>query len=289
VDLSYSAPIGGPASVTASATTAVVLATFTPPPMGDEPQSVIVTATGRTHHLSVSVTVGFALPILLAGQTATNQLWGLATPTLGYSLSIQGNGVIIDKWRTDPSGPIPSNTWNSPPLHGSASDTGRLVMQTDGNLVLYGPNGANWATGTNGTGSHNYALLQTNGNLVVYNSSNKALWSSAVGRIWPSKLTTGQELSVTNRLADGRFSAYINSLGDFVVAGVHTWHTPAAGAGAHLLMQTNGNVVLYNHLGHSVWSSGTANKGGVTLLLQSDGNLVLYNSAGHSVWATHTN
>lgn len=56
-----------------------------------------------------------------------------------------------------------------------------LIMQNDGNLVLYKDNGDDtgtpiWATGTNPNGS--YAIMQDDGNLVVYDSNNKPLWAS---------------------------------------------------------------------------------------------------------------
>jgi hypothetical protein len=57
----------------------------------------------------------------------------------------------------------------------------RLVMQADGNLVLYrilatGGLTATWSTGT--TGANNRVVMQSDGNLVVYNASNQALWQS---------------------------------------------------------------------------------------------------------------
>ncbi len=54
-------------------------------------------------------------------------------------------------------------------------------------------------------------------------------------------------------------------------------------------LQNDGNVVLYNASGRSLWASGTAGKGGVALNMQGDGNLVLRSSRGSSVWSTATN
>jgi D-alanyl-D-alanine carboxypeptidase len=51
-----------------------------------------------------------------------------------------------------------------------------LLMQDDGNLVLYGPSGAVWATGTQGAG--NAATMQEDGNLVVYSHYGIPLWDS---------------------------------------------------------------------------------------------------------------
>ena len=53
----------------------------------------------------------------------------------------------------------------------------KLIMQTDGNLVLYDAAGtAHWASQTQGTG--NTATFQADGNLVVYDAQHQALWSS---------------------------------------------------------------------------------------------------------------
>jgi hypothetical protein len=46
-----------------------------------------------------------------------------------------------------------------------------LVMQTDGNLVEYGPGGPMWSSNTPGSGGSNRLVMQTDGNLVMYTSS----------------------------------------------------------------------------------------------------------------------
>ncbi|MFJ5274637.1 protein kinase [Streptomyces sp. NPDC088358] len=53
----------------------------------------------------------------------------------------------------------------------------KLIMQTDGNLVLYDESGkARWASRTQGPG--NTAVFQEDGNLVVYGAQAKPLWAS---------------------------------------------------------------------------------------------------------------
>jgi hypothetical protein len=65
----------------------------------------------------------------------------------------------------------------------SRGDTYRLTLQTDGNLVEYGPfNIVYWASGTNGK-TVIEAVLQTDGNLVLYGPANAdgsahAVWAS---------------------------------------------------------------------------------------------------------------
>lgn len=58
-----------------------------------------------------------------------------------------------------------------------SSNTARLIMQSDGNLVIYDEfNRARWASNTVGRGWT--ARLQTDGNFVVYTRSNRPVWAS---------------------------------------------------------------------------------------------------------------
>lgn len=57
-----------------------------------------------------------------------------------------------------------------------------LRYQSDGNLVLYGPGGAVWSSGTAGEGGL-YAEMQPDGNFVVYHASGADPWESATAGI----------------------------------------------------------------------------------------------------------
>ncbi|MDQ2839234.1 MAG: hypothetical protein M3Y89_17790 [Actinomycetota bacterium] len=57
-----------------------------------------------------------------------------------------------------------------------------LIMQYDGNLVVYGPNGPLWATRTSGVGAH--AVLQDDGNFVVYHGTT-ATFATGTGQRLP--------------------------------------------------------------------------------------------------------
>jgi hypothetical protein len=53
----------------------------------------------------------------------------------------------------------------------------KLVMQGDGNLVIYGKTKAVWSTGTSGRGTAPYTLvMQGDGNLVIYDKNGTAIW-----------------------------------------------------------------------------------------------------------------
>lgn len=53
----------------------------------------------------------------------------------------------------------------------------RLIMQLDGNLVLYQGSQPIWNTGTV-SGNPGWAVMQADGNLVVYNGSNVPIWAT---------------------------------------------------------------------------------------------------------------
>lgn len=67
------------------------------------------------------------------------------------------------------------------------------------------------------------------------------------------------------------------------------WNTGTSGTkGAVLILQNDGNLVLYGPGNRPLWNSGTAGKGGNYLIFQDDGNLVLYRPGGVPVWASNT-
>ncbi|HSW85480.1 MAG TPA: bulb-type lectin domain-containing protein [Candidatus Saccharimonadales bacterium] len=56
---------------------------------------------------------------------------------------------------------------------------GHLIMQPDGNLVLYDASGAyDWQSNTYGSGSNNYLVVQPDGNMVVYKGAGGWAWQS---------------------------------------------------------------------------------------------------------------
>lgn len=63
----------------------------------------------------------------------------------------------------------------------------RLVLQEDGNLVLYSPTRALWASGTNGRRVDNLSLL-ANGNMVLHDNDGNIAWQSRTGGRGPSQL-----------------------------------------------------------------------------------------------------
>jgi surface antigen len=200
----------------------------------------------------------------------------------------------------------------------SPSHAYALVMQGDGNLVLYGPGGAVWSSGTTTPGS--YAVIQHDGNLVVYNPAHAALWHSTTygfdgasldvqddgnlviyqnGRpLWDystgplyNGLTSNQSLGVDQllRSVDHRFTLVMQGDGNLVEYqdGVGAlWSSNTSVPGSYAVMQGDGNLVVYPPDGSPPWSTTTSDKPGARLVLQSDGNLVIYQGAT-AVWDRH--
>jgi hypothetical protein len=193
-----------------------------------------------------------------------------------------------------------------------ASNTGgvgqapfRLVVQNDGNMVIYDRNGtATWSSNTWSQGVAPYRLvMQDDRNLVLYDSNNKATWSS----------NTYQQLAYDTLECDnhlyqngfilsrnGRYYARLQDDGNFVCYNSNQfinqnafWATNTGGIGRgpfKLVPQNDGNLCLYDSTGKCTWSSNTWQKGQAPyrMVMQDDRNLVLYDSRNLAVWASNT-
>ena len=175
----------------------------------------------------------------------------------------------------------------------------KLILQGDGNLVLYTQNMRPvWATGTDGNPGA-WLALQEDGNLVLYSSSNSPLWSTGTSHIPLLSAYTfnnvaggcmlpGQMLSVPNRnyklilQGDGNLVLYTQNMRP-------VWATGTDGKSAYMAcMQGDGNLVLYTQNMRPVWATGTDGNMGATLYLQEDRNLVIYTPSMRPIWNTRT-
>ena len=138
-----------------------------------------------------------------------------------------------------------------------------LTMQTDGNLVLRGADGAAaWASGTRGAG--NRMLVQDDGNLVVRRPDGSAAWSTGTTRVL---LAAGEAAPAGTRFVVDRS---VLELGGLTV------------------VQSDGNVVSRTGEGRLLWNTGTSGNPGARLVLQTDGNLVVRRPDGRAVWQSGT-
>jgi hypothetical protein len=84
-----------------------------------------------------------------------------------FFLVMQGDGNLVLYWNGHGA------LWSSV----TANTSGQLAaFQDDGNFVVYGSNGALWNTGTQVAGAR--LAIQDDGNLVIYGPNDKVWWSS---------------------------------------------------------------------------------------------------------------
>lgn len=183
-------------------------------------------------------------------------------------------------------------------MSGSSMSPGSsLVMQSDGNAVVYAPEGAAvWSSGTfDNPGA--WIVLQNDGNLVVYRADGTPAWWSGPDRgadplPAPSGDTVGagQTLlpGMTVTSADDRYRLVMQSDGNAVVYAPNRRPIWSSGtyrfSGSRFVMQPDGNMVVYAPSGAVVWHSATAGSGGVRVTVQVDGNLVEYRADARPVW-----
>jgi Protein kinase domain len=219
--------------------------------------------------------------ILAAGQVlAADQR--LISPDDKYILLMQGDGNLIV------FNPLGMGVWSSEsyPHPGSY-----LQMQRDGNLVVYGS--GHTAIFSSNTGGHpgSDAEIGNDGSLAVYSPAHTVLWSSGPVR---SALHAGETLSQHQTLVspDGSHLVVMQANGDLVLFGpdhVARWSSNTAGhPGADLEMAADGNLILYGPDRAVLWTSNTAGHPGADLEMRDDGNLVVYGPDRAVLWASNT-
>lgn len=182
----------------------------------------------------------------------------------------------------------------------SANGQTVLIMQPDGNLVLYRANAAAlWSTGTGGHPGA-YATVQTDGNFVVYSAGNVPLWWT--GTTGVTALTVQTDGNLVGYPTSGPAEWQAGTGGQEPLTYLGTNHLSVGGQihpnqyirsadGRYFLAaQNDGNIVLYGPGYHVLWSTGTGgHPGGAYIVLQSDGNIVVYSATDTPLWWTGTN
>jgi phosphoribosyl-AMP cyclohydrolase len=165
-----------------------------------------------------------------------------------------------------------------------------LVMQLDGNLVLYSAGGqVLWASRTRWVAGA-WASMQPDGNFVVYSRTRRAVWASGTAQ------HPGAQLAVQ---ANGNLVVYdskgvlwsTGSKDSRLLAGERLepgWYLESPSGLCRLVMQRDGNLVLYSASDQALWMSGTRGVAGAWASMQRDGNFVIYSRTGRAVWASGT-
>lgn len=142
------------------------------------------------------------------------------------------------------------------------------------------------------------ASLTTNGVGTPFNTLLSNTDRAFVRQTYPFSTTKdvlyeGETLNVGESLisSDGRYKLVLQGDGNMVIYNGSnraiwnsgTWGMPID----HAAMQYDGNFVLYDTSGRARWSSNTWNQVGSSLVMQNDGNLIIY-QRGQARWNTNT-
>jgi len=230
----------------------------------------------------------------------------------GQSLT-SSNGQHIAAMQTDGNFVVYTNgqaKWASN-TNGQGTGPFRLLCQDDGNLVVYDATGrATWASGTNGHGDGAHMVMQDDGELAMFDSGDGKMWSTnasamqqvqlhrqqreehktrhLLGWRYKPELQQGQVLTSPN----GHHTATMQTDGNFVVYthGQAKWASNTNGKGTapyRLVMQGDGNLVVYDKNNQATWAAGTNGRGdGAHMVMQDDGELAMYDSLDRKMWTT---
>jgi hypothetical protein len=173
-----------------------------------------------------------------------------------------------------------------------------LMMQTDGNVVLYRGRSAIWSTGT-GNNNGAYLTVQNDGNIVVYSASNAPLWWTGTTSV--TTLTVQTDGNLVGYPTTGPAEWQAGTGGEQPLTYLGTNHLSAgdqihpnqyirSADGRYFLMaQTDGNIVLYGPGYHVLWTTATGgHPGGAYITVQTDGNIVVYSATSAALWWTGT-
>jgi hypothetical protein len=111
-------------------------------------------------------------------------------------------------------------------------------------------------------------------------------------------LTPGEGLRTGEGIfsCDGRFRLDLQTDGNLVLRqatsggnSVVLWQTGvAAPSGSTLVMQADGNLVLYDPAAQALWHTSTWSNQGSSFRIQNDGNLVIYDPDARAIWSSNT-
>lgn len=232
---------------------------------------------GRRRAIQVNI-LGDNIPLEPCGALASGATLArdrsITSCNARYRLTHQGDGNLV---LYNATGGVTKVDWAT---HTAGATLTSLVMQTDGNLVLYSNGVPLWASNTAGQPGATLAV-RDDGLLMVIGKGGATLWVEGCGLLGPnSKLLRGKEI----RSCDRRSSLQHQTDGNVVLYrdGVYdSWATNTMGwATTEFKMQDDGNLVLYGQNGAVAWASDSPGNPDTWLRVQDDGKLILWTPRG---------
>ncbi|OAL44681.1 HET-domain-containing protein [Pyrenochaeta sp. DS3sAY3a] len=172
----------------------------------------------------------------------------------------------------------------------------RLALRPDGNLIYTGPSGILWTSKTSGHPDAHHVSMEQSGSLAIYTADRQLIWTTNTSQ-WATQWTRikvqddGNAVIYSDRNAiwashtcDGKLPESIEhgqSLfpGEMLVSRNNKYR---------LVMQEDRNLVVRSPF-KVIWTSKTAGQMDIKhVIMQMDGNLVMYNDISRAVWASQT-
>lgn len=179
----------------------------------------------------------------------------------------------------------------------------QAIFQNDGNLVVYAPgNRSIFSSNTSGRRA-NKLVVQDDGNVVIYNRSTP-LWATNTnnndsnngnGNGWGFRggsVNPGHEFYKSQKIYSGDRGVYLvlQNDGNLILArsnGEVIWAAATDNKGSKAEFQQDGNLVVYDSYNRAVWSSNSNGRGATRMDVQNDGNLVIYRDST-PIWSSGT-
>lgn len=170
----------------------------------------------------------------------------------------------------------------------SMTRDGRLVVRAGKGRTLYTSgvprNGAN--------ARRSRLVLQNDGNAVIYARGGAALWSARADAL---QLSAGQTLrpGQSRSSSNGRYVLGMSPDGNLVLAengtGRPLWSSQTAGSrGATATLKADGSLVVSAVDGTTLYTSATKGDARSRLVVQDDGNAVVYAQGARPIWSSRT-
>ena len=177
--------------------------------------------------------------------------------------------------------------------------TGTTIMQADGNFVTYGRRGgtsgveAVFSSNTGGN-PNSYLVVEDDGYAAVYSPEGTRLWSTKTGpEATGDTMQPGEMLYRSIESANGLYTLVYQDDGNLVLypngSTNALWASGTQGTSqGSAIMQTDGNLVVYDQSGSPVFATNTEGNPGSSLVLENDGNVVIYAPDETVLWETNT-
>jgi peptidoglycan/xylan/chitin deacetylase (PgdA/CDA1 family) len=166
----------------------------------------------------------------------------------------------------------------------------RLVMRSDGDLVLETAGGRILWSSATGNSPGAFALMLADGDFAIYSSSDQMLWETGTAGYPGADLAVQDNGDLViydgsqRRWSSGSANSEL-SPGERLEPG---WYLDSPGGTCRLVMKRNGDLVFYAADGRALWSSGTPGSPGAFAFMKSDGDLAVYSALDRLLWQTKT-